>query len=55
MNEQISNDNNRSITSENKNVYILDASAALYMVPIDRYNKNYDMFNVSQKSGSYIF
>lgn len=25
-------------------VYILDATAALYMIPIDRYNKNYDMF-----------
>ena len=29
---------------ENDNVYILDAEAALYMIPIDRYNKNYDMF-----------
>lgn len=29
---------------EQKKVYILDASAALYMIPIDRYNKNYDMF-----------
>lgn len=27
-----------------KKVYILDATAAVYMVPIDRYNKNYDMF-----------
>ena len=27
-----------------KNVYILDATAALYMIPIDKYNKNYDMF-----------
>lgn len=29
---------------ENKNVYILDASAALYMIPINVYNKDYDMF-----------
>lgn len=27
----------------NDNVKILDASAATYMIPIDRYNKNYDM------------
>ena len=26
------------------NVYILDAEAAIYMIPIDRYNKDYDMF-----------
>ena len=32
------------IKSQNKKVYILDATAALYMIPIDRYNKNYDMF-----------
>lgn len=33
------------ILKEEKNkVYILDASAAIYMIPIDRYNKNYDMF-----------
>ena len=30
--------------SENK-VYILDSDAALYMIPINRYNKNFDMFN----------
>jgi hypothetical protein len=30
--------------SEGKKVYILDAVAAIYMIPIDRYNKNYDMF-----------
>lgn len=33
------------ITSQEKKVYILDASAAIYMIPIDRYNKDYDMFN----------
>lgn len=30
----------------NKKVYILDSDAALYMIPIDRYNKDYDMFNL---------
>ncbi len=29
---------------KNKNVYILDAEAAIYNIPIDKYNKNYDMF-----------
>ena len=29
-----------------ENIHILDATAALYMIPIDRYNKNYDMFNI---------
>lgn len=29
---------------EGKKVYILDASACVYMIPIDQYNKNYDMF-----------
>ena len=28
----------------NNNVYILDSKAALYMISIDRYNKNYDLF-----------
>ena len=29
---------------QGKKVYILDAEAALYMIPIDKYNKDYDMF-----------
>lgn len=29
---------------EGKKVYILDAEAALYMIPLDKYNKDYDMF-----------
>ena len=29
---------------ENKKVYILDAEAAIYMIPINHYNKDYDMF-----------
>ena len=30
--------------NKEKPIYILDASAAVYMVPLDRYNKDYDMF-----------
>ena len=29
---------------EGKNVYVLDAEAAIYMIPLDKYNKDYDMF-----------
>lgn len=29
---------------EEKKVYILDAEAGIYMIPIDKYNKDYDMF-----------
>lgn len=29
---------------EGKEVYILDPTAAIYMIPLDRYNKDYDMF-----------
>lgn len=32
------------ILAQDENVYILDATAGLYMIPIDKYNKNYDMF-----------
>lgn len=32
------------ITKSKEKVIILDASASIYMIPIDRYNKNYDMF-----------
>lgn len=31
--------------AEGKKVYILDAAAAVYMIPLNKYNKNYDMFN----------
>ena len=31
--------------SKNVNVYVLDAEAALYHIPQDKYYKNYDMFN----------
>ena len=33
------------ILSCNKDVYILDSDAVVYMIPIDRYHKDYDMFN----------
>lgn len=33
------------IQTNNKDVYILNFDAAIYMIPINRYNKNYDMFN----------
>ena len=31
------------IQSQNKKVYILDATSAIYTIPINRYTKNYDM------------
>ena len=33
------------ILSQNNGVYILDAEAAIYMIPINKYNKDFDMFN----------
>ena len=33
------------ILSSNKDIKILDASAAVYMIPINKYNKDYDMLN----------
>ena len=30
--------------NQGKRVYILDAEAAIYMIPINKYNKDYDMF-----------
>ena len=32
------------IKSKDKPVYILDSEAAVYMIPLNRYNKDYDMF-----------
>ena len=29
---------------EGKKIYILDAEAAIYMIPLDKYNKDFDMF-----------
>lgn len=37
---------NQYINESNCDVLILDADAVIYMVPIDKYNKNYDMFNI---------
>lgn len=39
--------------NEGKKVYILDAEAAIYYIPLNRYTKNYDMFLVGNlgKSG----
>ena len=39
------------IKNSDKRVYILDATAAYYMIPIDRYNKNYDMFCLGNFGG----
>ena len=33
------------IINNNKDVKILDSSAAIYMIPINKYNKDFDMFN----------
>lgn len=41
------------IKKQDKKVYILDAQAALYTIPIDQYNKNFDMFlkgNIGSKA-----
>lgn len=35
---------NEFVLLNDKKVYILDASAVIYMIPINRYNKNFDMF-----------
>lgn len=43
LNESIETINEFASVKEKK-VYILDATAACYMIPIDRYNKDYDMF-----------
>ena len=34
------------IISQSKDVYILDFIASYYMIPIDRYTKDFDMFNL---------
>lgn len=46
MKNNISIINNYILQEEQQgnNVYILDAEAAIYMIPLNRYNKNYDMF-----------
>ncbi len=36
---------------EGKEVYMLNSMAAVYMIPIDEYHKNYDMFNLGNFGG----
>lgn len=43
LENQIINIGNYILTSK-ENVKILDATAAIYMIPIERYNKDYDLF-----------
>ena len=40
------------IKKADKPVYMLDAAAAVYMIPLDRYNKDYDMFLKGNLGGS---
>lgn len=42
LEEEINSVNNY-ITSSSKEIKILDATAAIYMIPVKRYNKDYDM------------
>ena len=39
------------ILGQEQEVYILDARAGIYMIPINRYNKNYDMFLIGNLGG----
>lgn len=34
------------VEQEGKQVYILDSIASIYKIPVDKYDKNYDMFNL---------
>ncbi len=34
----------KDMDNQNKKVYIFDAEAAIYNIPLNKYNKNYDMF-----------
>ena len=45
--EYIKNEN-----EQGKEVYILDATACLYMIPLDRYNKDYDLFLIGNLGSS---
>lgn len=44
LQKRINDIDNYIIKSKNKNVYMLDAEAAIVMIPLDKYNKDYDMF-----------
>ena len=48
--ESIHNIDNFILNSEQK-VYILDSDTAIYTIPIDIYNKDYDMFNIGNLGG----
>lgn len=39
------------IQNKDENVYILDAAAAIYTIPINQYTKNYDMFLIGNLGG----
>lgn len=41
----IQNVNSYIILNTHDDVYILDSDAAMYMIPLDKYNKDFDMFN----------
>lgn len=44
LQKRINDIDNYIIENENKKVYMLDAEAAIAMIPLDKYNKYYDMF-----------
>ena len=44
LQKRINDIDNYIIENENKKVYMLDAEAAIAMIPLDKYNKDYDMF-----------
>ena len=39
------------IENSDKKVYVMDSASALYMIPINRYNKNYDMLLLGNLGG----
>ena len=44
LQKRINDIDNYIIENKNKKVYMLDAEAAIAMIPLDKYNKDYDMF-----------
>ena len=40
------------IQKQDKDVYILDATAAIYTIPLNQYTKNYDMFLIGNLGGN---
>lgn len=45
LEDSIKNIDNYFLSCKSK-VYMLDSNAVVYMIPMDRYNKDYDMFNI---------